>query len=86
MLHGVLCGAKLASRCCMEHCVEPRWQVDIVWSMSQASRCCCIVEPRWQVDVVWSLVLASRCHMEHCVEPRWQVDVVWSIVWSQGGK
>ena len=29
MLYGALCGAKVASRCRMEHCVEPRWQLDV---------------------------------------------------------
>ena len=33
MLHEALCGAKVVSRCCMELCVEPRWQVDVVWSL-----------------------------------------------------
>ena len=43
MLYGALCGAKVASRCCMESCRGAKL----------ASRCCMehCVEPRWQVDV-----------------------------------
>ena len=47
---------KLASRCRMEHCMEPSWQVDVVWALcgaKVASRYCMehCVEPRCQVDV-----------------------------------
>ena len=67
MSYGALCGAKVAIRCVDgDPCVEPRWQVDVVWSIvwiQAASRCCMehCVEPRWQVDIVWSIAWSQGC-------------------------